>query len=447
MQPSMDTTNTLDEWLAYCEQLHPKGINGIELGLDRIRAVAQRMELRFACPVITVAGTNGKGSTCAMLESILGQAGYKTGVFTSPHLVRFEERLRLLGEAVSATKLVAVFADVARAAGQNGTQNTPEVGLTYFEFTTLAILHLMAHAGLDVAILEVGLGGRLDAVNLIDTDCAIITSIDLDHTELLGNTREAIGYEKAGIMRTGKPVVVSDPLPPQSVLDRALEVGADLWRVGQDFNVSGDKQQWGWAGRGRRYSGLAYPALRGANQLVNAAGVLAALTALREQLPVTAQAVRNGLAFVELPGRFQIIPGEPSLVLDVAHNPHSVAALAANLDAMGYFPTTHAVFGAMADKDLAPMFAKVNPLMDRWYFTDLPSPRAAKAADLQARWAAQNTRKDASAQAFADPMQALQAAMAAADPTDRIVVFGSFYTVGGVLQQGVPRMQAKHLKT
>ena len=447
MQPSMDTTNTLDEWLAYCEQLHPKGINGIELGLDRIRAVAQRMELRFACPVITVAGTNGKGSTCAMLESILGQAGYKTGVFTSPHLVRFEERLRLLGEAVSATKLVAAFADVQRAAGQYSTQNTPEIGLTYFEFTTLAILHLMAHAGLDVAILEVGLGGRLDAVNLIDTDCAIITSIDLDHTELLGTTREAIGYEKAGIMRTGKPVVVSDPVPPQSVLDHALEVGADLWRVGQDFNVAGDKQQWGWAGRGRRYSGLAYPALRGANQLVNAAGVLAALTALREQLPVTAQAVRNGLAFVELPGRFQIIPGEPSLVLDVAHNPHSVAALAANLDAMGYFPTTHAVFGAMADKDLAPMFAKVNPLMDRWYFTDLPSPRAAKAADLQARWAAQNTRKDAFGQAFADPMQALQAAMAAADPTDRIVVFGSFYTVGGVLQQGVPRMQAKHLKT
>ena len=265
--------------------------------------------------------------------------------------------------------------------------------------------------------------------------------------ELLGDTREAIGFEKAGIMRTGRPAVVSDPMPPQSVLDRALEVGADLWTVGKDFNVSGDKQQWGWAGRGRRYSGLAYPALRGANQLVNAAGVLAALAALREKLPVTAQAVRNGLAFVELPGRFQIIPGEPSLVLDVAHNPHSVAALAANLDAMGYFPTTHAVFGAMADKDLAPMFAKVNPLVDRWYFTDLPSPRAASAAALQAQWASQNTRKDASANTFADPMLALQAAISAADPTDRIVVFGSFYTVGGVLQQGVPRLQAKHLKT
>jgi dihydrofolate synthase/folylpolyglutamate synthase len=439
----MDTTNTLHDWLAYCEQMHPKGINGIALGLDRIRAVAQRMELRFTCPVITVAGTNGKGSTCAMLESILGQAGYRTGVFTSPHLVHFEERLRLKGEPVSATELVAAFADVERARCQNG----DDVVLTYFEFTTLAILHLMTRSALDVAVLEVGLGGRLDAVNIIDTDCAIITSIDLDHMELLGDTRDASGFEKAGIMRTGRPAVVSDPMPPQSVLDRALEVGADLWTVGKDFNVSGDKQQWGWAGRGRRYSGLAYPALRGANQLVNAAGVLAALAALREKLPVTAQAVRNGLAFVELPGRFQIIPGEPSLVLDVAHNPHSVAALAANLDAMGYFPTTHAVFGAMADKDLAPMFAKVNPLVDRWYFTDLPSPRAASAAALQAQWASQNTRKDASANTFADPMLALQAAISAADPTDRIVVFGSFYTVGGVLQQGVPRLQAKHLKT
>ena len=434
---------TLSDWLAHIEQLHPKGINGIELGLDHVRTVAQRMNLRFACPVITVAGTNGKGSTCAMLESILGQAGYKTGVYCSPHLVHFEERLRLNGVPVGATELIAGFAEVERARSQND----DEVSLTYFEFTTLAIFYVMAHSALDVAILEVGLGGRLDAVNIIDTDCAIVTSIDLDHTELLGLTREAIGFEKAGIMRTGRPVIVSDPMPPQSVLDRALEVGADLWQVGKDFNVAGDKQQWGWAGRGRRYSGLAYPALRGANQLVNAAGVLAALTALRETLPVTAQAVRNGLAFVELPGRFQIIPGQPTLVLDVAHNPHSVAALAANMDAMAYFPTTHAVFGAMADKDLAPMLAKVNPLIDRWYFTDLPTVRAASGATLLARWAAQNTRKDARGSAFFDPMSALEAAIAAADPTDRIVVFGSFYTVGGVLAHGVPRLQAKHLNS
>jgi dihydrofolate synthase/folylpolyglutamate synthase len=305
----------------------------------------------------------------------------------------------------------------------------------------------MTRSALDVAILEVGLGGRLDAVNLIDADCAVITSIDLDHMELLGPDRETIGREKAGIMRTGKPVVVSDPLPPQSVLDHATEIGADLWRVGRDFNFSGDKQQWGWAGRGRRYSGLAYPALRGANQLVNASGVLAALTALREQLPVTAQAVRSGLALVELPGRFQIIPGQPTLVLDVAHNPHSVAALTANLDAMGYYPTTHAVFGAMADKDLAPMLARIMPLIDKWYFTDLPTPRAASAQALQAFLQAQQPRAGVTVATFADPLQALHAAMAAADPADRIVVFGSFFTVGGVLKEGVPRLPAKHLNT
>lgn len=435
------TPVTLDEWLAHCERLHPKGQQGIELGLERVRTVAERMAIRFDCPVITVAGTNGKGSTCAMLEAILGQAGYRTGVYTSPHLVHFEERLRLLGEAVDATHLVAGFAAVERARALNG----DVVALTYFEFSTLAILDVMSRSGLDVVILEVGLGGRLDATNIIDPDCAIITSIDLDHMEFLGPDRESIGREKAGIMRTGRPVIVSDPVPPQSVLDHALEVGADLWQVGRDFNVSGDKQQWGWAGRGRRYAGLAYPALRGANQLVNASGVLAALTALRERLPVTAQAVRNGLAFVELPGRFQIVPGQPTLVLDVAHNPHSVAALTANLDAMGYFPTTHAVFGAMADKDLAPMFAKVGPVIDRWYFTDLPSPRAATGEALLAQWQAQNTRKDAQGVACTDPTAALAAAVAAADPADRIVVFGSFYTVGGVLAQGVPRLHAKHL--
>jgi dihydrofolate synthase/folylpolyglutamate synthase len=436
----MDTLNTLDDWLAHCERLHP---TAIDMGLERVRTVARRMAIRFDCPVITVAGTNGKGSTCAMLESILGQSGYRTGLFTSPHLVHFEERLRLLGQSVDATNLVAGFAAVERARARNG----EVISLSYFEFSMLAIFEVMMRSNLDVVILEVGLGGRLDSTNIIDTDCAIITSIDLDHTELLGPDRESIGREKAGIMRTGKPVIVSDPVPPQSILDYACEIDADIWLVGRDFNVSGDKQQWGWAGRGRRYSGLAYPALRGANQLINAAGVLAALAALRERLPVTAQAVRNGLAFVELPGRFQIIPGQPTVVLDVAHNPHSVAALAANLDAMGFFPTTHAVFGAMADKDLATMLATVSPLMDRWYFTDLPLARAARGGDLLVRWQGQNTRKDTAASAFANPVHALQAAIAAADPADRIVVFGSFHTVGGVLAQGVPRLLSKHLNS
>ena len=263
----METPITLADWLAHCERLHP---TAIDMGLERVRTVAQRMAIRFDCPVITVAGTNGKGSTCAMLESILGQAGYRTGLFTSPHLVHFEERLRLLGQSVDAANLVAGFAAVERARTQNG----EVVSLSYFEFSMLAIFDVMMRSGLDVVILEVGLGGRLDSTNIIDTDCAIITSIDLDHMELLGSDRESIGREKAGIMRTGRPAIVSDPVPPQSVLDYALEVGADLWKVGRDFNVAGDPQQWGWAGRGRRYSGLAYPALRGANQLVNAGGSL-----------------------------------------------------------------------------------------------------------------------------------------------------------------------------
>ena len=425
---------TLDEWLAYCERLHPKTI---ELGLDRVRAVAQRMGLAFRCPVITVAGTNGKGSTCAMLEAILSQGGWRTGVYTSPHLVHFEERCRIAGEIVTGDELVAHFERV-EAARQG-------VSLTYFEFTTLAILSLMAASALDVAILEVGLGGRLDAVNIVDTDCAVITSIDLDHMEFLGPDRESIGREKAGIMRTGKPAIVSDPVPPQSVIDHAVEIGADLWLPGRDYNFQGDKQQWAWAGRGRRHAGLAYPALRGANQLVNASGVLAALEALRTKLPVPAQAVRSGLALVELPGRFQIVPGRPALVLDVAHNPHSVAALAANLDAMGFYPVTHAVFGAMADKDLAPMFRKVMPIVDRWYFTDLPTARAESAAKLEARWRALETRPGVRASTHASPAEAFAAARANADPADRIVVFGSFYTVGGVLKDGVPRLGAPHL--
>ncbi len=430
---SMEKLNTLADWLAYCERLHP---TAIDLGLARVRSVAERMDLHFDCPVITVAGTNGKGSSCAMLEAILEQAGYRTGVYTSPHLVHFEERCRMRGEMARAEQLVPHFARVESLRG--------DTSLTYFEFTMLAIFSLMSASNLDVVVLEVGVGGRLDSVNIIDTDCALITSIDLDHTELLGHDRDSIGREKAGIMRAGKPVVVGDPVPPQSVLDHAREVGADLWRLGHDFNFSGDKQQWAWAGRGRRYAGLAYPALRGANQLVNASGVLAALTALRERLPVTAQAVRNGLAMVELPGRFQIISGQPTLVLDVAHNPHSVAALAANLDAMGFYPTTHAVFGAMADKDLNAMLGRVGPLIDRWYFTDLPTGRAATSQALMTQWQALNTRQDAHASAYSEPTQALQAAIAAADPADRIVVFGSFYTVGEILKDGLPRISAPH---
>jgi dihydrofolate synthase/folylpolyglutamate synthase len=454
MQPVdlTDHPSTLPEWLAHCERLHPQGISGIELGLERVQRVARRMALSMPCPVVTVAGTNGKGSTCAMLEAVYGQAGYRTGVYTSPHLVHFEERCRIGGEPVAPEDLLPAFAEVEVARRGQG-DDAEAVTLTYFEFTTLAILRTLSRSGIDVAILEVGLGGRLDAVNIIDADCAVITCIALDHMALLGPDREAIGYEKAGIMRTGRPVVLSDPVPPQSILDRATEVGANLWRLGKDFHFAGDQQQWGWAMHpshgGRRYAGLAYPALRGANQLVNASGVLAALESLRERLPVTAQAVRNGLAMVELPGRFQIVPGTPTLVLDVAHNPHSVAALAENLDAMGFYPTTHAVFGAMADKDLDAMLVRIAPLIDRWHLTGLPLARASTAEDLARRLDAQAATapggKSRVAGCHATPLEALQAAVSVADPADRIVVFGSFFTVGGVLQNGVPRLSAKHL--
>lgn len=431
------TFDTLDDWLRHCERLHPLEI---DMGLARVQTVAQRMALRFDCPVVTVAGTNGKGSSCALLEAIAQQAGYRSGVYSSPHLLAFEERCRIDGASVAGADLLAHFDAVERARLQPGAAAPT---LTWFEFTTLAILSLLASARLDLVILEVGLGGRLDATNVIDADCALITSIDLDHQHYLGTDREAIGREKAHIMRAGRPAVVSDPIPPASLAEYAQQIGADLWLAGRDFGFSGDRQQWNWHGRSQRHVALAYPALRGANQLVNAAGVLAVFEALRARLPVSAQALRGGLAAVALPGRFQIVPGQPALVLDVAHNRHAVAALAANLDAMGYFPETHAVFGAMADKDTAAMLAVLAPLVGHWYFTDLPSARAASADALQRQWLALPLpagARRAAASAHASPMQALQAAASAAGGADRIVVFGSFYTVGGVLMNGPPEL-------
>lgn len=432
--PSQPTT--LEAWLAHCERLHP---STIDMTLDRMVELKARLGLQFKVPVVTVAGTNGKGSTCAMLEAIGLQAGYRVGLYIKPHFVHFEERCRVNGAMVTAAELVPHFEAVEQARG--------ELTLTYFEFTTLAIMRLLSMAEVDLVILEVGLGGRLDAVNVIDTDCAVITSIDLDHTDYLGPDRESIGREKAAIMRAGKPVVVSDPVPPDSLAAHAEAIGADLWLIGRDFNYAGDKQQWGWAGRHKRFNALAYPALRGANQLLNASGAIAVFEALREQLPVTAQAIRNGLAIVELPGRFQIVPGQPSVVLDVAHNPHAVATLVQNLDHMPFHPRTRAVFGAMKDKDIEAILRRMAPVVDDWHFCDLPVPRAATAAELEAQHAALALKGPGPVRVFqhADPRSALIAALSASDPADRIVVFGSFYTVGGVLKDGLPRLNAKHL--
>jgi dihydrofolate synthase/folylpolyglutamate synthase len=417
----------LPDWLALLESRHAEV--HIDMGLDRVRAVKERMGLAFACPVVMVAGTNGKGSTCAMLESMLLRAGYRVGLYIKPHFLDFNERARINGEMASDAALVAAFDAVEAQRG--------DTDLTYFEFTTLAIMHLLSKSDIEIAILEVGLGGRLDAVNVIDADVAIVTSIDIDHKDYLGETREEIGFEKAGIFRPGKPAICSDPQPPQSLVKHAGDIGADLWLLGRDFNYQGDKQQWSYGGRTQRRNSLAYPALRGANQLLNASAALAALEVLRPQLPVGAQEARTGMALVELPGRFQVLPGRPAIVLDVAHNPHAAATLAQNIGNMGFAPFTYAVFGIMQDKDIDGVIASIAPHIDHWCVADLPSPRSASASALAAKLAASRPEgakaDEFSATAFANPAEAYANALSRAGENDRIVVFGSFYTVAGVM--------------
>ena len=411
----------LDDWLARIERLHHRAI---DMSLDRVRAVAGRLGIGFGCPVFTVGGTNGKGSTCAMLEGILRAAGYRTGLYTSPHLLRFNERARLGGELAGDEALIEQFEAVERSRG--------ETTLTYFEFTTLAILRLFMTARLDAVVLEVGLGGRLDATNLVDADCAVVTSVDLDHMDYLGPTREHIGYEKAHIYRRGRPAICADPQPPQSLLDVARDLGADLWLFGRDFNYQGDRQQWAYGGRGLRRAGLPYPALRGANQLLNACGALAALEALGQRLPVSQQAVRQGLLNVQLAGRFQVLPGRPAVILDVAHNPHAAAVLAQNLDNMGFYPRTLAVLGMLRDKDAAGVIDRVADRIDHWYVGGTAGPRGlsgqALAGIVRAR------RPSAALDAFDDVGAAFDAAHRAAAADDRIVAFGSFLTVADVMR-------------
>lgn len=420
--------DSLNQWLVRLESMHPVAI---DMGLDRVAAVGERLKLHFDCPVITVGGTNGKGSTCAMLESMLMQGSYRVGLYTSPHILDFNERARIDGHSVSDTVLCDAFAAVEAVRG--------DISLTYFEFTTLAILKLFANTKLDAVILEVGLGGRLDAVNIIDPDVAIVTSVDLDHQQYLGDTREKIGFEKAGIFRPQRAAICGDPSPPQSLVEHAHKTGADLWLFGRDFNYSGDRQQWSYGGRSVRRHALAYPSLRGANQLLNASAALAALEVLRDRLPLGAQEVRAGLVLVELPARFQVLPGRPAVILDVAHNPHAAATLAQNLDQMGFFPYTYAVFGAMSDKDIAGVLSHLKDKIDHWYLCDLPLPRAASAESLAAAlgsagFVAGNTGgTERSVQCFATPAEAYAAARDSVSENDRIVVFGSFLTVAGVM--------------
>jgi len=424
MSAGANLPTDLAGWLAYIERQHPQAI---ALGLERVAQVRDRLNLQKFCPIFTVGGTNGKGSVCAMLEAILLAAGYHVGTYTSPHLLRYNERVRLDGREVDDAVLIDAFRRVEEARGAN----PDRIPLTYFEFGTLAAWIAFAAARPDVLVLEIGLGGRLDAVNAFDPDCAVLTSVDMDHAEFLGNSREEVGWEKAHIFRRDIPAIVGDPAPPATVLDHARAIGAELQVAGRDFGYSGDRQQWLFWGRSGRRGGLAYPALRGANQLLNAAAALAALDALRERLPVSASAIRLGLAQVELPGRFQVLAGRPVVVLDVAHNPHAAAVLAENLGAMGIFARTHAVVGMLRDKDIAEVCGRLRGKVSHWYACTLDAARGASAAEVARAIAASGAGGVVTE--HTSPREAFAAAREAAGQGDRIAVFGSFYTVADVM--------------
>jgi dihydrofolate synthase/folylpolyglutamate synthase len=427
MSAAVSSRTSLAGWLKYLETLHPKPI---ALGLERVHTVYARLAIAPACPVITIGGTNGKGSTATFLERMLGAGGYRVGLYTSPHLLAYNERVRIAGNDAGDAELCEAFAAVE--------QVRQDTLLTYFEFGTLAALWLFARARLDAWVLEVGLGGRLDAVNIVDPDVAIVTTVAIDHTDYLGPTREDIGREKAGIFRAGRTAICADREPPAALLAHAAALNAPLLRLGADFGYAVQGAQWQYFGPGGRRHGLPHPALRGGYQLANAAAALTALDALRDRLPLGMGAVREALVCIELPGRFQVLPGRPVTVLDVAHNPQAASAFADNLGAMGFHPRTLAVFGIMSDKDIDAVIAALVPRVERWLVATLPPPRGANAAQLRERLERAGVAADA-IDVFDDAGSAYRAARGIAAEADRIIVFGSFLTVAAALEQARER--------
>lgn len=416
---AMPRFTTLDDWLVWQEGLHGREI---ELGLERCRAVAERLDLcrpRYA--VVSIAGTNGKGSSVAMLDAILSAAGYKVGRYTSPHLVRYNERIRIAGEAASDAAICAAFNRIDQARG--------EISLTYFEFGTLAALDLFEREQVDVALLEVGLGGRLDAVNILDADVALVATIDIDHVEWLGSDRESIGREKAGIFRAGRPAVCSDPLPPASLVEHAAELNTDLRLGGRDYGYDADGRGWNWWSGKQRYENLPRPNLRGEFQLQNAAGALMVLEMLAPRCPVERTAIDHGLCHLSLPGRYQEFPGPVTWILDVAHNPQSARVLAETLKVQPIAGRTHFLAGMLRDKDIGGVFSIVKDLADSWHLASLPPRRGASAAQLHEQLEALHV----TAPVFLH--ESVEAACAAmkkqARSGDRVLVFGSFLTVAG----------------
>ena len=449
---------TLADWLTYLETLHPKTI---ALGLARVAVVKQRLNLNPEFPIIVVGGTNGKGSVCAMLESMLHAAGYRVGCYTSPHLLDYNERVRIGKRQVSDAALCVSFDKIEQA--------RDDIPLTYFEFGTLAAVQCFIEQKIEVAILEVGLGGRLDAVNVFDADCSVVVSVDIDHTDYLGDTREKIGFEKAGIFRAGKVAIFGDSDMPVVIASEAERVGATLWRLGEEFNFYEDSlpspigggersghpvhiipvvkpialfrkgergqqpmAQWNYRSTLGSRSALPYPALRGAFQLRNASTALAVLDALKEKLPVEMAAVRRGLNEVTLPGRFQVVPGRPALILDVAHNPHAAGALAQNLADMPPSRKTFALFAMLKDKDRAGVVRALKDQVDIWLVAGIAAPRGATAAEMAQ--VLEDEEVSGAVQTFATVTDAVRHACNEAGENDRIVAFGSFHTVAEVMR-------------
>lgn len=408
----------LADWLAWQETLHPQAI---ALGLERVQAVMQRLVIPLTPPIITVAGTNGKGSCVALLDAILRAQGYRVGCFTSPHLLRYNERITVQGLPVSDIALCTAFAAIDAARG--------DIALTYFEFNTLAAFWIFSHTPLDALVLEVGLGGRLDAVNAVAADVALLATVDLDHQAWLGDTREAIGREKAGILRPGRPAVCADRQPPTSLRAEAARLGAPLAVLGEDFDFSQQRDgTWQWQMHAQSWPHLPPPALAGAYQYDNAATVLAALTQLAQRLPVRAAAITQGLQTVQLPGRWQRV--RDRVWLDVAHNPQALRSLAGLLQAQPVPGRTLLVVGMMQDKDWQTALQPLLPWITQWHTVDLPTPRALAAAELAAWLQGQG----AAVESWSHAEAACAAAYAATQPDDRVVVCGSFWTVAAGLR-------------
>lgn len=423
----MSQPTDLAGWLA---QLESRNRDAIVLGLERVRAVADRLGLEPDFPVITVGGTNGKGSVCAYLEAMLLAAGIRVGCYTSPHLLRYNERVRIAGQEAMDEALCRAFAAVESVRS--------DIPLTYFEQGTLAALWLFRQANVEAVILEVGLGGRLDAVNIWDPECAVVTSVDLDHQAFLGDTREAIGFEKAGIFRPGRPAVCGDPVPPTSLLEHARDLGARLLRLDRDMRIEEQGETWSLRVNEAVFPALPRPAMVGAHQLANAACAIAALETLRHRLPVPRQALRHGLVQARQPGRFQVVGRQPLRILDVAHNPHAARALAANLASLGARTGEGgriiAVLAMLSDKDVGGVIEPLLPLVGSWHVAGLAGPRGL-AGEVLGRELA---RLDARYQVHGCPAEAWLAACREAAAADTIIAFGSFYTVAELMTEIPP---------